>query len=100
MRGLRKSSIILPPKFRFHFELLTGDVHPSWDGGFAEPLLDRQYPFVLIIRCSLQDQNIIGTTVDAGISYTTEGIDITIDYTYRSVQLFDANQVISLKLGF
>jgi len=35
-----------------------------------------------------------------GLLYSTEDIDITVDYAYRSVQFFDANQVISVKFGF
>ena len=47
-----------------------------------------------------EDSNIFGTTFGMGLLYSTEDIDITVDYAYRSVQFFDANQVISVKFGF
>jgi len=46
------------------------------------------------------DENIFGASFGAGISYAAPGISITIDYAYRQVDFFDANQVVSLKLGF
>lgn len=45
-------------------------------------------------------ENIFGMTLGMGVSYRAEGIHITFDYAYRQVEFFDANQVISLKLGF
>jgi len=46
------------------------------------------------------DDNIFGSTFGAGVHYDASGIDITVDYAYRAVELFDANSVLSLKLGF
>ncbi|HEY4613333.1 MAG TPA: hypothetical protein VII11_10140, partial [Bacteroidota bacterium] len=44
--------------------------------------------------------DIFGSTFGFGISYLTGGMDLTLDYAYRQVEFFDANQVISVKLGF
>lgn len=44
--------------------------------------------------------NIFGGTFGVGLGYAATGIDISVDYAYRSVQYFDANNVISFKLGF
>jgi hypothetical protein len=44
--------------------------------------------------------NIFGATFGVGLGYLAPGIDITIDYAYRQVEFFDANQVISVKFGF
>ncbi len=46
------------------------------------------------------DANIFGATFGVGLGYLAPGIDITVDYAYRQVEFFDANQVISVKLGF
>jgi hypothetical protein len=46
------------------------------------------------------DDEIFGATFGAGLFYAATGIDITIDYAYRQVEFFNANQVISVKLGF
>lgn len=46
------------------------------------------------------DDQIFGFTLGAGLFYATAGMDITIDYAYREVDLFDGNQVLSVKLGF
>jgi len=46
------------------------------------------------------DENIFGATFGAGVHYGASGIQITVDYAYRSVELFDANNVFSVKLGF
>jgi len=43
---------------------------------------------------------IYGFTAGAGISYPLEGLDVTVDYAYRSVKYFDGNHTISIKLGF
>ncbi len=43
---------------------------------------------------------IFGPAFGFGIVYASPGMDITIDYAYRQVDLFDGNNVISLKLGF
>lgn len=44
--------------------------------------------------------DIFGSTFGFGIGYLTGGLDLTLDYAYRQVEFFDANQVISVKLGF
>jgi hypothetical protein len=44
--------------------------------------------------------NIFGTTFGLGVNYATGGVDITLDYAQRQVDLFGSNSVISLKLGF
>ncbi len=46
------------------------------------------------------DEQIFGPTLGFGLTYITEGLDITVDYAYRSVDLFNSNNVFSLKLGF
>lgn len=46
------------------------------------------------------DEQIFGPTVGFGLTYVTEGLDITVDYAYRSVDLFNSNNLFSLKLGF
>jgi hypothetical protein len=45
-------------------------------------------------------ESIFGTTFGVGVGYAETGLDITVDYAYRAVTYFDANQVISVKLGF
>jgi len=47
-----------------------------------------------------EKENIFGATFGAGITYATTGITITLDYAYRQVEFFDANNVFSVKLGF
>jgi hypothetical protein len=34
------------------------------------------------------------------VHWSSPGADITIDYAYRSVTLFDGNNVFSVKVGF
>jgi hypothetical protein len=45
------------------------------------------------------DQQIFGTTFGAGFNVNT-GVEITVDYAYRTVRYFDANHMFSVKLGF
>lgn len=47
-----------------------------------------------------EKENIFGGTFGFGFGYMASGLDITLDYAYRQVEFFDANQVISIKLGF
>ncbi|MBF8247556.1 MAG: hypothetical protein HW374_356 [Bacteroidetes bacterium] len=47
-----------------------------------------------------EQEDLFGTTFGAGLITTTAGIEFTLDYAYRSVKIFDANQVLSLKFGF
>jgi len=49
---------------------------------------------------SEQRQFLFGPTVGAGIHYGLGSLDLTFDYAYRSVELFDGNHVFSVKLGF
>ena len=39
-------------------------------------------------------------TLGAGLHYAVGGVDLAFDYAYRHVKYFDANNVISLRLGF
>lgn len=45
-------------------------------------------------------ENIFGETFGFGVNYAASGIDLTVDYAYQSVDLFEGNSVISLKFGF
>lgn len=46
------------------------------------------------------DENYIyGTTFGAGVSYDLGGTMLSVDYAYRTVEFFDANQVFTLKIG-
>jgi len=48
-----------------------------------------------------QDPNYIyGFTAGAGINYDLGGIDVKVDYAYRSVKYFTANNVFEISLGF
>lgn len=47
-----------------------------------------------------EKENIFGGTFGFGFGYMASGLDIMLDYAYRQVEFFDANQVISIKLGF
>lgn len=46
------------------------------------------------------DEYIYGLTAGVGVNYDIEGFGIKIDYAYRDVDLFDANHVIAITLGF
>ena len=46
------------------------------------------------------DAHIFGPTFGVGLFYSTVGVDITIDYAYRSVQYFESNSMFTLKLSF
>jgi hypothetical protein len=47
-----------------------------------------------------EDENIFGPSFGLGFRYATSGIDMTVDYAYRTVQFFDGNSVIAVKFGF
>lgn len=49
---------------------------------------------------STLDENIFGPGFGFGLTYKTPGMDITIDYAYRSVDFFDSNNMFSIILGF
>lgn len=46
------------------------------------------------------EDDIFGATYGLGVGYNFTGIAVTVDFAIRSVDLFDDNQVISVKLGF
>lgn len=46
------------------------------------------------------DDNIFGPTLGAGLQANVGGSSVGFDYTYRSVDFFDANQFFSLRIGF
>jgi len=46
------------------------------------------------------DANIYGLTAGAGFQYKTEKIGLTVDYTYRDVDFFDASNIFTLSFGF
>ena len=45
-------------------------------------------------------ENIFGTTAGFGLAYKSGGAGITVDYGYRQVQYFTANNVFSVKVDF
>jgi hypothetical protein len=45
-------------------------------------------------------QFLFGAAFGAGVKYALGNTDITVDYAYRSVDVFEANHVFSVKLGF
>jgi len=47
-----------------------------------------------------EKENIFGPTFGFGISYGMTGMTLILDFAYRQVEFFDANQVISMKIGF
>jgi hypothetical protein len=47
-----------------------------------------------------KNQNNVGLTAGAGVAYSVPGFNIKFDYAYRDVDLFDANHVFSIGLGF
>jgi len=46
------------------------------------------------------DDNIYGATYGVGLGYNLGGANLILDYGYRTVKYFNANQVISLKIAF
>lgn len=47
-----------------------------------------------------EKENIFGPTFGFGVSYGMTGMNLSLDFAYRQVEFFDANQVISVKIGF
>jgi len=47
-----------------------------------------------------EQENVFGACFGAGITTNAAGVNITLDYAYRSAKFFDANQVFSVKFGF
>jgi hypothetical protein len=41
-----------------------------------------------------------GPAFGAGMHYNASGVDLTLDYAYRTNNLFDASNVVTLKVGF
>jgi hypothetical protein len=46
------------------------------------------------------DNEIYGATMGAGIEYNLGGMNLVLDYGYRSAKYFNANQTVSIKLEF
>jgi len=55
--------------------------------------------FQMVPQTEIED-DIFGPTFGAGVHWNAPGIDITVDYAYRSVEYFDGNSILSLKFGF
>jgi hypothetical protein len=47
-----------------------------------------------------EQENVFGACFGGGVTTNAAGINITLDYAYRSAQFFNANHVFSLKFGF
>jgi hypothetical protein len=43
---------------------------------------------------------LFGASFGAGVRYSLGSTDVTVDYAYRAVRVFDANHLFSVKLGF
>lgn len=54
----------------------------------------------VISQESRANSNIYGSSFGAGVHYPVSGLDITIDYAFRSVKFLDENHMFSVKLGF
>ncbi len=46
------------------------------------------------------DTDIFGTTFGLGFQYNDAGVGISVDYAYRQVEFFDANNVLAVKFAF
>jgi hypothetical protein len=49
---------------------------------------------------NVNDSYIYGATLGGGVTYRAPGLDVTVDYAWRDVKFFKANNVVSVKLGF
>ncbi len=47
-----------------------------------------------------ENENIFGPSFGLGFRYVSGGIDVTVDYAYRTVEFFDGNSVFAVKFGF
>jgi hypothetical protein len=47
-----------------------------------------------------KEEKIFGATLGVGLSYRAGETELTFDYAYRQVELFDGNNIFSLKIGF
>lgn len=60
----------------------------------------------LFVRAGLRtlgketETDIFGSTFGFGVGYSLTGLTLKFDYAYRAVDFFDANQVVSVKIGF
>jgi len=70
--------------------------------------LSMEYAFrdLFFVRGSYQfvpqdsEEYLYGPAFGAGLHYNTGGVDMQVDYAYRYNKTFDANHVITVKLGF
>jgi hypothetical protein len=73
-------------------------------GGELGVMMDELHLFgragLAMVPQADENTDIFGSTFGFGVGYLTGGINLTLDYAYRQVEFFDANQVISLKVGF
>jgi hypothetical protein len=54
----------------------------------------------LLPNLDKNDDNIYGASFGVGLFYAAPGLNITLDYAFRQVDLFQDNQVVTVKLGF
>ena len=69
--------------------------------------LSIEYMFqnLLFLRGSFEtvaddDEYLYGPAFGAGVHYNAGGLDISVDYAYRVLKVFDGNHVVTIKLGF
>jgi hypothetical protein len=43
---------------------------------------------------------VYGPSAGVGVHYAFSGVDVTVDYAFRAVDIFDSNHIFSVKLGF
>lgn len=46
------------------------------------------------------DEDIFGMSFGGGLSYSTAGVDLMVDYAWRQVEFFENNSVFSIRFGF
>jgi hypothetical protein len=51
-------------------------------------------------RQSEEREFLFGPSFGAGVHYALGSLDVTVDYAFRKMQIFDNNHIISVKLGF
>jgi hypothetical protein len=54
----------------------------------------------MVPEISDAETHIFGESFGAGIHWNAPGVDITVDYAFRSAEFFDGNNVFSVKFGF
>lgn len=67
---------------------------------FSTVKLFARAGYAYIPQVANAKDNIFGVNLGAGLQVATGGVDVMIDYCYRQVEFFDANNVVSVKLGF